>query len=145
MNVSAGIGVIGAASPMLQEIVRRQAVRRRPSRLLCSSRRARKRYAAAVAAGFVGLFSLFNIGGRFFWASLSDKIGRKATYFIFFVLGIVCYGAPTSLANAGMLGVFVARSAASSVDVRRRLRDGSRLSRRHVRHAISSARSMAGC
>ena len=46
---------------------------------------------AAIAAGFAGLLSLFNIGGRFFWASLSDHIGRKATYFVFFLLGIAMY------------------------------------------------------
>ena len=43
---------------------------------------------AAIAAGFTGLLSLFNIGGRFFWASLSDYIGRKNTYYTFFLLGI---------------------------------------------------------
>ena len=43
---------------------------------------------AVAAAGFVGLMSLFNMGGRFFWASISDYIGRKNTYFCFFVLGI---------------------------------------------------------
>ena len=43
---------------------------------------------AAIAAGFTGLLSLFNIGGRFFWASLSDRLGRKLTYVIFFVLGM---------------------------------------------------------
>ena len=46
-----------------------------------------KAKAALVGAAFVGLFSLFNIAGRFFWASLSDRIGRKVTYFIFFSLG----------------------------------------------------------
>ena len=52
---------------------------------------------AAIAAGFAGLLSLFNIGGRFFWASLSDYIGRKNTYYTFFVLGIALYAlAPTS-------------------------------------------------
>ena len=46
---------------------------------------------AAIAAGFTGLLSLFNIGGRFFWASLSDYIGRKNTYYTFFMLGIALY------------------------------------------------------
>jgi hypothetical protein len=36
------------------------------------------------AAGFVGLMILFNMAGRFFWASMSDYIGRKNTYFCFF-------------------------------------------------------------
>jgi MFS family permease len=47
--------------------------------------------AAAVGAGFVGLVSLFNIFGRFFWASSSDYLGRKITYFIFFTLGALLY------------------------------------------------------
>ncbi len=86
LNVSAGIGVIGMASPMLQEIFGASA---------------------AVAAGFTGLISLFNIGGRFFWASLSDRIGRKATYATFFLLGIVLYAAAPSLAHAGGQAAFV--------------------------------------
>lgn len=40
---------------------------------------------AAIAAGFTALLSLFNIGGRFVWASLSDKLGRKLTFSLFFV------------------------------------------------------------
>ena len=43
------------------------------------------------AGGFVGLLSLFNMAGRFFWASTSDYIGRKPTYFIFFTLGAALY------------------------------------------------------
>jgi hypothetical protein len=43
------------------------------------------------AGGFVGLLSPFNMGGRFFWSSVSDFIGRKTTYFIFFGLGAVLY------------------------------------------------------
>jgi len=86
LNVSAGIGVIGMASPMLQEIFGASAT---------------------VAAGFTGLISLFNIGGRFFWASLSDHIGRKATYATFFLLGIALYGSAPSLARAGSQAAFV--------------------------------------
>ena len=67
-----------------------------------------KAKAALVGAAFVGLFSLFNIAGRFFWASLSDKIGRKVTYFIFFILGFICYAAAPTLATLGMLGLFAA-------------------------------------
>jgi MFS family permease len=48
---------------------------------------------ASIAAGFAGLLSLFNIAGRIFWASLSDKIGRKRTYLIFFSLGLGLYAA----------------------------------------------------
>ena len=46
---------------------------------------------AGAAAGFVSLLSLFNMGGRFLWSSVSDKIGRKNTYTIFFVLGSLLY------------------------------------------------------
>ncbi len=62
---------------------------------------------AAIAAGFTGLLSLFNIGGRFFWASLSDKLGRKMTYFTFFALGIALYAAAPSLAHIGNKALFV--------------------------------------
>ncbi len=65
-----------------------------------------RKLAVAVATGFVGLFSLFNIAGRFFWASLSDRIGRRMTYFVFFGLGILCYGSLTTLANSSALGLF---------------------------------------
>ena len=70
LNVTAGIGVLGQASLMIQEMFG---------------------VAAAAAAGFVGLLSLFNMGGRIVWASTSDYIGRKNTYFIFFALGAVLY------------------------------------------------------
>ena len=90
LNVSAGIGVIGMASPMLQEIFAGKLIGH--PELGFNALDARQKVAiAGIAAGFAGLLSLFNIGGRFFWASLSDYIGRKNTYFTFFVLGIVCY------------------------------------------------------
>jgi len=62
---------------------------------------------AAIAAGFTGLLSLFNIGGRFFWASLSDYIGRKSTYYTFFVLGIVLYAITPWSASVGSKLLFV--------------------------------------
>jgi MFS family permease len=62
----------------------------------------------AIAAGFTGLLSLFNIAGRFFWASLSDVIGRKATYAAFFVLGISLYSAVAWATQQAYLGLFVA-------------------------------------
>ena len=49
------------------------------------------RVTPAAAAGFVGLLSLFNMVGRFFWAGTSDYIGRRNTYMVFFVLGILLY------------------------------------------------------
>jgi MFS family permease len=107
LNVSAGIGVIGAASPMLQETFGGRLFGD-PTVGFGQFSDAQKAQAALVGAAFVGLFSLFNIAGRFFWASLSDTIGRKMTYYTFFVLGFICYAAAPSLATAGMIGLFAA-------------------------------------
>jgi MFS family permease len=106
MNVSAGIGVLAMASPMLQEVF--------GGRLLGASAgfndldAAQKAQIATIAAGFTGLLSLFNILGRFFWASASDYIGRKGTYFVFFILGIVLYASVPSLGHAGLVLAFIA-------------------------------------
>src|SRR6202012_4546215 len=62
---------------------------------------------AAVAGGFTALLSLFNIGGLFFWASLSDRLGRRMTYSIFFVLGGLLYFSIPSAAGAGNKLLFV--------------------------------------
>ena len=62
---------------------------------------------AAAAAGFVGLLSLANMVGRFFWSSLSDYIGRKATYATFFLLGAVLYALVPSAGRAGSIALFV--------------------------------------
>ena len=105
LNVSAGIGVIGMASPLLQEVFAGKLIGIPAAFADLSS--AQKTQVAAIAAGFTGLLSLFNIGGRFLWASLSDRIGRKATYFIFFVLGFFLYAAVPSLGKAGNLALFV--------------------------------------
>jgi MFS family permease len=107
MNVSAGIGVIGAAAPMLQETFGGQ-IFGDPSVGFAQFTDEHRKLAGAVATGFVGLFSLFNIAGRFFWASLSDRIGRKQTYYVFFILGILCYGSLTTLASISALGLFAA-------------------------------------
>jgi len=107
MNVSAGIGVIGAASPMLQETFGGKLFGL-PDVGFASFTDDQRKLAGAVGGGFVGLFSLFNIAGRFFWASLSDRLGRKTTYFVFFVLGILCYGSLTTLAGISALGFFAA-------------------------------------
>jgi MFS family permease len=72
MNVTAGIGILEQASPMIQDLFHGHI-------------------SAIPAAGFVGLLSLFNMGGRFVWASMSDFIGRKPTYMVFFVLGLLLY------------------------------------------------------
>jgi MFS family permease len=71
-NTTAGIGIIEQASPMIQEMF--------PGRVL-----------EAAAGGFVGLLSLFNMGGRFFWSSTSDYVGRKNTFMCFFLLGAPLY------------------------------------------------------
>jgi hypothetical protein len=89
MNVTAGIGVLGQASPMIQEIFS-------------------GRVTPAAAAGFVGLISLFNMIGRFFWASTSDYIGRRNTYMIFFLLGILLYSTVPSFGHLGSIPLFVA-------------------------------------
>ncbi len=89
MNVTAGIGVLSQASPMIQEIFT-------------------GRVTPEMAAGFVGLLSLFNMLGRFFWASTSDYIGRRNTYFVFFALGILLYSTVPSIGHAGAIPLFVA-------------------------------------
>ena len=71
-NVTAGIGILEQASPMIQELFKGTIT-------------------PVAAGGFVGLLSLFNMAGRFFWSTTSDYVGRKNTYFIFFVLGVLLY------------------------------------------------------
>jgi MFS family permease len=65
------------------------------------------RVTASAAAGFIGLLSLFNIGGRIFWASLSDRIGRKVTYSVFFALGMLLYASAPTTGATGSLALFV--------------------------------------
>src|SRR4029078_3945160 len=122
LNVSAGIGITarpprcfrrpfaGACSAIPPQDSRDSMTptRRLPAGALRQCNDAQKAQAALVGAAFVGLFSLFNIAGRFLWASLSDKIGRKLTYFTFFTLGFLCYAAAPTLATLGMLGLFAA-------------------------------------
>ena len=107
LNVSAGIGVLAMASPMLQEIFAGALVGH-PETGFSALSAAQKTGVATIAAGFVGLLSLFNIAGRFFWASLSDRIGRKATYFCFFAIGIALYAAAPTFAHMGSKALFVA-------------------------------------
>ncbi len=75
-NVTAGIGILEQAAPMIQDFFRRGDT----SLVL-----------AATAAGFVGLLSLFNMGGRFVWSTTSDYIGRKPIYMVYLGGGIVLY------------------------------------------------------
>ncbi len=106
LNVSAGIGVIGMASPMLQEIFAGKLIGM-PDLTFSQLSTEQKTVIAGIAAGFAGLLSLFNIGGRFFWASLSDHIGRKATYYTFFILGIALYALAPTFAEMGSKLFFV--------------------------------------
>lgn len=106
LNVSAGIGVLALASPMLQEIFG-GALIGRPELGFGQLDGAQKAQIAAIAAGFVGLLSLFNILGRFFWASLSDKVGRKLTYATFFALGLALYASAPWAAGVGSKSLFV--------------------------------------
>ncbi len=105
LNVTAGIGIIGMASPLLQEVFGGRLIG--VAAAFNDLNAAQKGQIAAVAAGFTGLLSLFNIGGRFFWASLSDRLGRKTTYAVFFLLGCALYASIPTLAAAGYLAVFV--------------------------------------
>ncbi len=108
MNVSAGIGIIGAAAPMLQETFGGALIDHsgmgfdevKKDALLSAA-------AASVGAGFVGLISIFNIFGRFAWATSSDKLGRKRTYYIFFILGALMYCTATYVAGFKALALFV--------------------------------------
>ncbi|MBU6492304.1 MAG: OFA family MFS transporter [Burkholderiales bacterium] len=88
LNVTAGIGVLGQASVMIQESFKGTIT-------------------PAAAAGFVGLLSLFNMGGRFVWASASDLLGRKMTYYVFFVLGGILYYFVPGFASSGNTVLFV--------------------------------------
>ncbi|MCQ8129579.1 L-lactate MFS transporter [Methylomonas rivi] len=88
LNVTAGIGVLGQASVMIQEMFKGSVT-------------------PASAAGFVGLLSLFNMGGRFFWSSASDYLGRKNTYFVFFVVGACLYALVPSMGMIGNMAMFV--------------------------------------
>ncbi len=106
MNVSAGIGIIGMSSPMLQEVFGGQLIG--VEKIYSELDKSQLVAIATIAAGFTALLSLFNIGGRFFWASLSDFFGRKTTFVIFFVLGGLLYISIPSSANAGNKLFFVA-------------------------------------
>jgi MFS family permease len=92
LNVTAGIGILGQASVMIQEMFKGSIT-------------------PEAAAGFVGLLSLFNMGGRFIWSSASDYIGRQNTYFVFFALGTFLYSMLPTFSGEGNIVLFIAASA----------------------------------
>ena len=87
INVTAGIGILAQASPMMQDMFKRTALQ---------------------AAAVVSLISIFNASGRFLWASVSDYIGRRNTYTIFFVVQFVLFLLIPRLAAGGNWRVFEA-------------------------------------
>ncbi|MDJ0367732.1 OFA family MFS transporter [Hymenobacter sp. H14-R3] len=94
-NVTAGIGVLETASPLIQDTFSDKIMG------------VGNGVTAAAAAGFVGLLSLFNLLGRFFWSSASDKLGRKTTYAIYFGLGILLYCLIPTLGHNLQLTLYV--------------------------------------
>jgi MFS family permease len=87
INVTAGIGILAQASPMMQDMFRRTPLE---------------------AAAVVSLISIFNATGRFVWASASDYIGRRNTYTIFFVAQFIIFLLIPGLASSGNWIVFEA-------------------------------------
>jgi MFS family permease len=76
-NVTAGIGILEQASPMIQDFFRDAG--------------GNSSVAVTAAAGFVGVLSLFNMAGRFAWSSTSDLIGRRPIYMVYLGVGMVLY------------------------------------------------------
>ncbi|HLY56857.1 MAG TPA: OFA family MFS transporter [Stellaceae bacterium] len=89
LNVSAGIGVLNYAAPMIQYVFPDHVNK-------------------VIAGGFVGFLSIFNMAGRLFWSSISDYIGRRPTYMIFFLLGILLYAIVPTTGHLGSTALFVA-------------------------------------
>ena len=106
LNVSAGIGVIGMASPMLQEVFGGKLIGIDVQ--LAQLAKDQRAQVATIGAAFAGLLSLFNIVGRIVWASFSDYIGRKTTYVVFFLLGVVLYASAPWAGGIGNVALFVA-------------------------------------
>jgi MFS family permease len=96
--------VIGMASPMIQEVFGGKLIHASGS--LASLAPDQKTQVATIGAAFAALLSFFNIVGRFFWASLSDYIGRKRTYMIFFALGILLYASAPNAGRTGSIALF---------------------------------------
>ncbi|MCT9871505.1 OFA family MFS transporter [Paenarthrobacter aurescens] len=91
-NVTAGIGILEQASPMIQDFFRNAD--------------GTSAVSVAVAGGFVGLLSIANMGGRFAWSTLSDVIGRKRIYMVYLGVGAALY-AVLALFGSGTTLLFV--------------------------------------
>ncbi|AGL18758.1 OFA family MFS transporter [Actinoplanes sp. N902-109] len=91
-NVTAGIGILEQASPMIQDFFR--------------GGDGRSEVAVATAAGFVGVLSLFNMAGRFLWSTTSDLIGRKRIYLVYLGVGMILYALLASIGDS-VVAVFV--------------------------------------
>ena len=91
LNVTAGIGILSQASPMIQAMFSVEA---------------------AIAAGFVGFLSIFNMGGRLVWSAASDVMGRKNAYFFYFIVGMICYILIPQSKALGSVAMFVCLCAA---------------------------------
>jgi MFS family permease len=87
INITAGIGILAQASPMMQDMFNRTALQ---------------------AAAVVSLISVFNASGRFLWASGSDYIGRRNTYVVFFVAQFALFLLIPRLAASGNWALFQA-------------------------------------
>ena len=69
-NITCGIGLLAVASPMAQEVVG---------------------MSPEAAASMVGIIGLINGGGRIAWSTVSDYIGRRSVYVLFFLIEIAAF------------------------------------------------------
>ena len=102
-NVTAGIGILEQASPMIQEMF--------PPVLGPGGEILKRGIGPAAAVGFVALLSLFNMAGRFAWSSLSDYIGRKNIYIVYLLCGAILYCLVPMSGHAGSQVLFIAVTA----------------------------------
>ncbi|MFI7483946.1 OFA family MFS transporter [Kocuria sp. M1R5S2] len=91
-NVTAGIGILEQAAPMIQDFFRQAD--------------GTSLVTIGVAGGFVGLLSIGNMGGRFVWSTTSDILGRKRIYMVYLGVGAVLYTV-LALFGAGSTLLFV--------------------------------------
>jgi MFS family permease len=102
-NVTAGIGILEQASPMIQEMF--------PTVIGPGGELLKKGIGPAAAVGFVALLSLFNMAGRFAWSSLSDYVGRKNIYILYLLCGAMLYCLVPVSGHAGSKALFIAVTA----------------------------------